>query len=178
MANIANRIRTRISLRQNKRMNRSDNAPVGLLASQLIARLSLDVLHLDQRCIMTEETVEARKPMATRFVWVAVIFFSVVAFFWAVDYAANGPDGIAFRHKFRSVTVGMDENAVLTLLGEPDDRSNEFYLGQYPGFEAAYRRAAESDSSCYLIYNRGIDLVYAVGVDEQGSVTLKEVGGT
>jgi hypothetical protein len=53
-----------------------------------------------------------------------------------------------------------------------------FRLGQHGGFEKEYARAAASGSEYYLLWNKGIDVVYVVGFDKDGRVTMKAVGGT
>jgi hypothetical protein len=45
-----------------------------------------------------------------------------------------------FHTRFEGIEIGMEDSLVLSLLGTPDDRSSEFYLGQKEGFEEAYRR--------------------------------------
>ena len=83
-----------------------------------------------------------------------------------------------FGAEFATIEVGMTESAVIATLGAPDQRSETFYLGQRSGYDNSYRRAAQSDSDHYLVYNRGIDLVYSIGIGSSGTVTIKEVGGT
>jgi hypothetical protein len=83
-----------------------------------------------------------------------------------------------FRSTFREVEVGMPEARVVELLGNPDERSAQFFLGQRAGFEAAYQRAAASNAVYFLVWRREVDLVYSVGIDSDGRVTVAEVGGT
>jgi hypothetical protein len=83
-----------------------------------------------------------------------------------------------FHAAFSTVERGMLEAQVVAVLGPSDERTSEFRLGQYAGFEDEYARAARSGSSYYLLWNKGIDVVYAVGIDEDGRVTMKAVGGT
>jgi hypothetical protein len=91
---------------------------------------------------------------------------------WLVGY------GVTFYGSFEKIEPGMDERRVLELLGEPDEKSATFRLGQYEGSETEYARAAASGSSKYLLWFKGIDLVYAVGIDKSGRVTVKALGGT
>ena len=72
----------------------------------------------------------------------------------------------------------MPESMVISLLGTPNNRSSEFYLGQREGFEEAYERVAESGATHYLMWHRGTDVVYAIGFNEEGNVAIAEVGGT
>jgi len=89
-----------------------------------------------------------------------------------------GPEDRAVRRGWQHVVPGMSEHEVIGLLGEPDDRTEVFYLGQREGYEDAYSRAANSRSTYYLMWKREIDAVYAVGFDNEGAVAIKEVGGT
>ncbi len=72
----------------------------------------------------------------------------------------------------------MSRERVVELLGPPSEQSSEFHLGQSQGFEREYEMARNSNSSHYLFWNRGIDVVYAVGFDSKDKVTIKAVGGT
>jgi hypothetical protein len=86
--------------------------------------------------------------------------------------------GITFHSSFKKVRAGMSEAQGVAALGAANERSSEFRLGQYVGFEKEYARAAASKSSYYLIWNKGIDVVYTVGFDNEGHVTMTAVGGT
>lgn len=83
-----------------------------------------------------------------------------------------------FGNKLASVQIGDSENKVLSILGKPDAKEKEFRLGQKKGFEDAYARAEVSDSKYYLLWFRGIDVVFAVGINNKGQVSAKESGGT
>jgi hypothetical protein len=86
--------------------------------------------------------------------------------------------GITFHSKFSNIQPGMSEAQVVASVGAADERSAQFRLGQHGGFEKEYARAAASGSEYYLLWNKGIDVVYAVGFDKDGRVTMKAVGGT
>ncbi len=88
------------------------------------------------------------------------------------------PEERDFEAAFRNVEIGMSEQPVLELLGEPDERSPDFFLAQERGFEESYRRAAKSGATQFLIWRRGLDVVYTVGVNPAGTVTVAESGGT
>jgi hypothetical protein len=75
------------------------------------------------------------------------------------------PEFTEFEGRFRTVLLGDSADRVRRVLGEPDAIETEFRLGQVEGFEAAYRRAEASVADRYLVYFRGIDLVFSVGVD-------------
>ncbi|MFH1618331.1 MAG: hypothetical protein ABIG11_00340 [bacterium] len=83
-----------------------------------------------------------------------------------------------FGKKFKLVQIGDSEARVLSILGNPGDKEKEFHLGQKKGFEDAYARAEASDSAYYLFWFRGIDIVFAVGINNKGQVSSKESGGT
>jgi hypothetical protein len=83
-----------------------------------------------------------------------------------------------FHTRFEGIEIGMEDSLVLSLLGTPDDRSSEFYLGQKEGFEEAYMRAAESGAIKYVMWHRGSDVVYAIGFNKEGNTAVLETGGT
>jgi len=118
-----------------------------------------------------------------RWVWAAAAIVAVAAAFVATvnisyELLIVQPEDRVVRRGWRRIVPGMSEREVVDLLGSPDDRSEVFYLGQREGFEDAYSRAAESRSTYYLVWRREIDVVYAVGFDQEQSVSVKEVGGT
>ena len=106
----------------------------------------------------------------------ACLMLFALVIFVGIDILA--PGGIGFSRSFASVEVGMVESKVIDSLGAPDARSAEFRLGQYEGFETEYAAAAESNSDHYLLWYKSMDVVYAVGIDGDGKVTMKAVGGT
>jgi hypothetical protein len=83
-----------------------------------------------------------------------------------------------FEEQFELVRLGDTEERVLSLLGVPDARETRFRLGQEEGFEEAYARAGASGSTQFLVWYRGIDIVFSVGIDEAGTVRARESGGT
>lgn len=86
--------------------------------------------------------------------------------------------GITFYGSFNQVQPGMSETQVVAALGTANARTTEFQLGQYTGFEKEYAQAAASGSSYCLLWHKGIDVVYAIGFDKEGKVTMKAFGGT
>ena len=96
-------------------------------------------------------------------------------------YFQNMPDVIEvneFQGQFEAVSIGDSEEAAIAVLGAPNSVETEFRLGQKEGFENAYERAEASNSIKYLVYFRGIDVVFSVGINPKGLVSLKESGGT
>jgi hypothetical protein len=85
---------------------------------------------------------------------------------------------LEFDKKFELVQIGDPETKVLSVLGKPDAKEKEFRIGQEKGFEDAYARAKVSDSVYYLVWFRGIDVVFTVGINNKGQVSAKESGGT
>lgn len=118
----------------------------------------------------------AMKSRNTRLLAVAlgVVFIAVAL----VGVRALMGYGFTFHSSFKRVQSGMSEAQVVVVLGGADVRTAKFQLGQYTGFEKEYAQAAASGSSYYLLWHRGIDVVYAVGFDKTGKVTMKAVGGT
>ena len=83
-----------------------------------------------------------------------------------------------FEKKFQLVQLGDTEAKALAVLGKPDAKEREFRLGQRKGFEDVYARAEASDSTYYLLWFKGIDVVFSVGINSKGQVSAKESGGT
>ena len=86
--------------------------------------------------------------------------------------------GVTFNPKFKTIASGAPRDRVVELLGRPDEESAKFRLGQREGYEREYELAENSDSHYYLIWYKGIDVVYAVGFDREDRVTIRAVGGT
>ena len=83
-----------------------------------------------------------------------------------------------FVEKFKKIQHGDPESKVITILGKPETKESEFRLGQKEGFEESYERAKSSDSQYYLLWHRGIDVVFTIGINNKGLVSVKEHGGT
>jgi hypothetical protein len=114
---------------------------------------------------------------------ITVGFFLVVAVLlgFATLYVWNMPETkelSEFEEKFESVQIGDPEAKALSILGEPALKEKEFRLGQMEGFEDAYARAKASDSEYYLLWLKGIDVVFSVGINNEGKVSAKGAGGT
>jgi hypothetical protein len=95
----------------------------------------------------------------------------------ATNWLITSSENQDFLDRYEQIELGMPESAVLSLLGTPNDRSSEFYLGQREGFEEAYERAARSGATRYLMWRRNSDVVYTVGINEEGNVAIVEAGG-
>jgi len=120
--------------------------------------------------------MKTAKSWTTRLLAAAVVVVCVAAGFVGLRVVMGY--GVTFHGSFKKIQPGMSETQVVAALGTPDERSAEFRLGQREGFEKEYALAAESGSSYYLFWFRGIDVVYAVGFDAAGRATIKAVGGT
>jgi hypothetical protein len=96
----------------------------------------------------------------------------------AIYFAYDIGEVRAFEKKFALVELGDPETKVIALLGEPDAKETVFRIGQLQGFEDAYARAGASGSSYYLVWTKGVDVVFSVGIDSRGTVRAKEYGGT
>ncbi len=97
---------------------------------------------------------------------------------FAANLLITSSENQDFLDRYGQIELGIPESAVLSLLGTPNDRSSEFYLGEREGFENAYRRAAGSGATRYLMWHRDSDVVYAVGINEEGNVAIVEAGGS
>ena len=109
-----------------------------------------------------------------------VVLFAVMLVV-ATLYVRSMPDVkevSEFNDKFKLIQIGDPEEKVLLVLGNPDAKESEFRLGQKLGFEDAYARAEASDSVYYLLWFKGIDVVFSVGINDKGQVCVKESGGT
>lgn len=83
-----------------------------------------------------------------------------------------------FEGRFSTVTLGDSKEKVIEVLGEPDAVDIEFRLGQLEGYEDAYERARDSGTKKFAYWFRGIDVVFAIGFDENEKVISMEYGGT
>jgi hypothetical protein len=107
---------------------------------------------------------------------VFVVLAGLVALF--IQVGSEVKEVAEFEKKFKLVQIGAPQASVLSVLGKPDAKENEFRIGQKEGFEDAYARAEASDSVYYLFWFRDIDVVFTVGIDSKGNVSAKECGGT
>jgi len=108
----------------------------------------------------------------------ALLVVILIGLTLATDWLITSSENREFRDQYKEIESGMPESLVVSLLGTPNDRSTEFYLGQREGFEEAYERAAESGATHYLMWHRETDMVYTVGFNEEGNVAIVEAGGT
>ena len=108
----------------------------------------------------------------------ALLIVILISLTFATDWLITSSENQEFRDRYKEIEPGMPESMVVSLLGAPNDRSSEFYLGQREGFEEAYERAAESGATHYLMWHRETDVVYTVGFNEEGNVAIVEKGGT
>jgi len=113
-----------------------------------------------------------RKALIASLVVAAVV---AVAGAYLLQHWVTGLSAYPGWHKVR---VGDTRERVLELMGRPREESREFRLGQEGGFEKQYAEAAASGASVWLIYEAGIDVVYAIGLDANDRVVYKAVGGT
>jgi hypothetical protein len=107
----------------------------------------------------------------------ALLVVILIGLTFASDWLITSSENQEFRDRYKEIKLGMPETIVVSLLGTPNDRSSEFYLGQRKGFEGAYRRAGESGAANYLIWQLETDEVFTLGFNEEGKVTIVEAGG-
>ena len=96
---------------------------------------------------------------------------------WGLIYT-HSAGGLKFYINYHRIGIGDSKDRVVDLLGVPNTNSVEFYLGQNVGYESKYSAAKKSNSVEYLIWNKGIDVVYSIGFDLNDKVTFKAYGGT
>ena len=109
------------------------------------------------------------------------IILVIVAIFVVVLLIRETPEVkevIQFGEKFERIQIGDQEAKAISILGNHDAKEQKFRLGQKVGFEDAYARAEASNSEHYLFWFRGVDVVFAVGINSKGEVCVKESGGT
>ena len=111
--------------------------------------------------------------------WAIVALVAILGAIGLMAYSSEQmAEARAFEKKFASVKLGDPESQALALLGNPDAKEATFRIGQEQGYEEAYARARASGSRYYLVWARGGDVVFSVGIDAQGRVRAKEYGGT
>ena len=110
-------------------------------------------------------------------VTIACLGFIYVALLLVVRNLPDVKEVNEFETKFVQINIGDTEKKVLSILGSPDKKLEEFHLGQVEGFEEVYAKANKTNSEYYLIWHKGIDYVFTVGV-KNGAITIRESGGT
>ena len=118
------------------------------------------------------------RPFTTSTVRVlALLVIVLIGVTFANEWLITSSKNQEFRDRYKEIKLGMPETMVVSLLGTPNDRSSEFYLGQREGFEEVYERAAEIGATRYLMWHRETDVVYTVGFNKEGNVAIVEAGG-
>jgi|GEM_PF-1523616 len=108
----------------------------------------------------------------------ALLVIALIGLTFMTDWLITSSEHKEFQSRYKEIEIGMQESTVVSLLGSPNKRSSEFFLGQKEGFEGVYERAAQSGAIQYLIWQKKIDLVYTVGLNEEGKVTFFATSGT
>ena len=108
----------------------------------------------------------------------ALLVIGLIGLTLMTDWLITSSENKDFQSRYQEIEIGMQESIVVSILGSPNERSSEFYLGQREGFEEVYERAAQSRATQYLIWRRNTDMVYAVGLNEEGNVAFFAAGGT
>ena len=85
--------------------------------------------------------------------------------------------GVVAYPEWDQVHFGHSREAVLELLGEPAEETAAFRLGPRKGHEQIYADAEKSGAVVWLIYHRGPDLTYAIGLAADDRVVFKARGG-
>ncbi len=107
-----------------------------------------------------------------------LLVIGLISLTFLTDWLITSSENKDFRSRYQEIEIGMQESIVVSILGSPNERSAEFYLGQREGFEEVYERAAQSSAAQYLIWRKNTDMVYAVGLNKEGNVAFFAAGGT
>ena len=107
-----------------------------------------------------------------------LLVIALISLTFLTDWLITSSENKDFQSRYQEIEIGMQESIVVSILGSPNERSSEFYLGQREGFEEVYERAAQSRAVQYLIWRRNTDMVYAVGLNKEGNVAFFAAGGT
>lgn len=83
-----------------------------------------------------------------------------------------------FISNFESLSLNDTEEKAISILGNPDSKEPEFRVGQKSGNESLYEKAKSSKAEYYLIWEKGIDLVFCIGIGKDKGVKIKEYTGT
>ncbi len=68
----------------------------------------------------------------------ALLVVFLIGLTFVTDWLITSSENQEFRDRYKEIELGMPETMIISLLGAPNDRSSEFYLGQREGFEEAY----------------------------------------
>ena len=117
-------------------------------------------------------------PIQRTIAWLALAGVAAFGCYFVLGHLVTSPSERAFSRRFHSLQNGMKESEVVAILGPPYERSGVFRLGQPHGYEKEYSAAARSGCKYYLLWRQELDLVYAVGFDENERVCYSAVGGT
>lgn len=108
----------------------------------------------------------------------ALLVIGLIGLTLMTDWLITSSELEDFQSRYNEIEIGMQESMVVSLLGSPNKRSSEFFLGQKEGFEDVYARAAQSEAIQYLIWQKKFDLVFTVGLNEEGKVAFYATSGT
>ena len=103
------------------------------------------------------------------------IFAVIFTIAFAVHYSSGAYE---FTSKFEEIKLGSPISKAVLLLGEPQEITNEFRLGQLQGYEEAYKKAKQSGAVSYYIWSCCIDKTYTIGVNTNKNIVVAEYGGT
>ena len=79
--------------------------------------------------------------------------------------------------KMKSITVGMSEDDIVRILGQPSEVLTEPQVKQWHGDPALYGKAIANRNKV-LVYHHGADVSGHYFLDEDGKVFLVNAGGT
>jgi hypothetical protein len=106
-----------------------------------------------------------------------LLVVALISLTFVTDWLITSSENKEFQSRYQEIEIGMQESTVVALLGAPNKRSSEFFLDQKEGFEDVYERAAQSEAIGYLIWQKKNDVVYTVGLNEEGKVAFYAASG-
>ena len=78
--------------------------------------------------------------------------------------------------KYESIRIGTPKADVIAALGQPKRIEWSFYLPQRHGYEKLFEDAERSASIEFYLWKNGINWYYCIGLDRNGTVTIKGEG--
>jgi hypothetical protein len=82
-----------------------------------------------------------------------------------------------FHRRYRSVSIGMAEQDAFSRMGRPPDATNRTLVLAQRGRKRE-DRARRTDAILFFTWGNGADYAYCLGVNSNGTVVVKEEGGT
>ena len=91
-----------------------------------------------------------------------------------------GPWGLGFSWRtqilYNRIPLGMNQQEVIRLLGQPRKVDKQFCLPQRKGFEKYFKEAERSGATEFYLWINGVNWYYCIGFDSAGKVAVKGEG--